>query len=46
MLKLPQLSCFGMTASNMGKIISIADSKNSPVLLSPEEMKVILEVVR
>jgi alcohol dehydrogenase class IV len=45
-LKLPQLSCFGMTASDMKKIISLADSKNSPALLSAEEMKVILEVVR
>jgi alcohol dehydrogenase class IV len=45
-LKIPQLSCFGMTASNMEKIISFADSKNSPAILSKKEMKVILEVVR
>jgi alcohol dehydrogenase class IV len=45
-LKLPQLSSFGMTASNMQKIISLAEGKNSPALLSPEEVKVILEVVR
>jgi alcohol dehydrogenase len=45
-LKLPQLSCFGMTASDMQKTIALADSKNSPALLSAEEMKVILEVVR
>lgn len=45
-LKIPQLSNFGMTASNMEKIISLADSKNSPAILSPKEMKVILEVVR
>ncbi|HBI47644.1 MAG TPA: alcohol dehydrogenase [Smithella sp.] len=45
-LKLPQLSRFGMTAAYMEKIISIANSKNSPAILSKEEMKVILEVVR
>jgi alcohol dehydrogenase len=45
-LKFPQLSSFGMTAADMKKIISLADSKNSPALLSPEEMKIILEVVR
>jgi alcohol dehydrogenase class IV len=45
-LKLPQLSSFGMTAADMKKIISLADSKNSPALLSQEEVKVILEVVR
>ena len=45
-LKLPQLSSFGMTAADMKKIISLADSKNSPALLSAKEMKVILEVVR
>ena len=45
-LKLPQLSSFGMTAADMKKIISLADSKNSPALLSAEEMKVILEVAR
>lgn len=46
MLKLPQLSRFGMTALHMGKIIELSDSKNSPAMLSPEEMKIILEVVR
>ena len=45
-LKLPQLSRFGMTAAHTGKIIVLADSKNSPALLSKEEMKIILEVVR
>ena len=45
-LKLPQLSSFGMTTADMKKIISLADSKNSPALLSQEEVKVILEVVR
>jgi alcohol dehydrogenase len=45
-LKLPQLSRFGMTASHMEKTISLADSKNSPAILSKEEMKIILEVVR
>jgi alcohol dehydrogenase class IV len=45
-LKLPQLSYFGMTASDMAKAISLSDSKNSPSLLSKEEMKIILEIVR
>lgn len=45
-LKLPQLSRFGMTAVHMEKIMDIADSKNSPALLTRENMKVILEVVR
>ncbi len=45
-LKIPQLSSFGMTASSMEQIISLADSKNSPAVLSPKEMKVVLEVVR
>jgi alcohol dehydrogenase class IV len=45
-LKLPQLSYFGMTAADMAKAISLADSKNSPAILSKEEMKTILEVVR
>ena len=45
-LKLPQLSYFGMTAADMAKAISLSDSKNSPALLSKEEMKTILEVVR
>jgi alcohol dehydrogenase class IV len=45
-LKLPQLSHFGMTASHMERTIALADSKNSPALLSKEEMKVILEITR
>jgi len=45
-LKLPQLSYFGMTAAVMEKTISLADNKNSPALLSPEEMKIVLEIVR
>ena len=45
-LKLPQLSYFGMTAADMAKAISLSDSKNSPAVLSKEEMKTILEVVR
>jgi alcohol dehydrogenase len=45
-LKLPQLSYFGMTAVDMEKAISLADSKNSSAVLSKEEMKTILEVVR
>jgi alcohol dehydrogenase len=45
-IRLPQLSCFGMTAALMDRIISFADSKNSPAALSPKEMKVVLETVR
>ena len=45
MLKLPQLSCFGMTSADMEKAITLADSKNSPALLSQEEMRIILESV-
>ncbi|MGA2782882.1 MAG: iron-containing alcohol dehydrogenase [Smithella sp.] len=45
-LKLPQLSYFGMTAADMAKAISLSDSKNSPAVLSKEEMKIILEIVR
>lgn len=45
-LKLPQLSCFGMKAADMEKTIILADSKNSPAVLSKEEMKIILEIVR
>jgi alcohol dehydrogenase len=45
-LKLPQLSRFGMTASHMEKTIALADSKNSPALLSKEEIKVVLEIAR
>ena len=45
-MKLPQLSQFGMTASHQEKAIALADNKNSPALLSPKEMKVILETVR
>ncbi len=45
-LRLPQLSYFGMTAADMTKTISLADSKNSPAVLTQKEMKVILETVR
>ncbi len=45
-LRLPQLSYFGMTAAHMKKAIEQASSKNSPALLSKEEIKVILEIVR
>ena len=45
-LNIPQLSRFGMTTLHMEKIIALADSKNSPAILSKEEIKVILEVVR
>jgi alcohol dehydrogenase class IV len=44
-LELPQLSCFGMTAADIEKISSLADSKNSPAVLSREEMNMILESV-
>lgn len=44
--KLPQLSRFGMTAAHMGKTIELSDSKNSPAILTKENIKVILEVVR
>ncbi len=46
LIKLPQLSGFGMTAADMGAVIALADSKNSPAVLTPQEMKVILETVR
>lgn len=46
MLKIPQLSRFGMTAVHMGKIMELADSKNSPAMLSRKDVKVILEVIR
>lgn len=45
-IKLPQLSSFGMKSADIEKAISLADSKNSPVPLSKEEMKVVLEIVR
>lgn len=45
-LKLPQLSHFGMTAAIMNQTIALADSKNSPAILSEKEFKVILETVR
>jgi len=45
-LKFPPLSRFGMTAADMEKTVFLADSKNSPAVLSKEEMKIILEVVR
>ncbi len=44
-LNIPQLSHFGMTALHMEKIIALADSKNSPAILSKEEIKVVLEIV-
>lgn len=44
-LELPQLSCFGMTAADIEKISSLSDSKNSPAVLSREEMNMILESV-
>ena len=46
LLRLPQLSAFGMTAADMAQVVLLADSKNSPAVLSPKEMKVILETVR
>lgn len=45
-VSLPQLSRFGMTAAHMEKTIALADSKNSPAVLSKENMKVVLEVAR
>ncbi len=45
-LKFPPLSRFGMKAADMEKTVFLADSKNSPAVLSKEEMKIILEVVR
>lgn len=44
-LKLPQLSHFGMTSVDIEKVISLSDSKNSPALLSKEEMGIILESI-
>lgn len=45
-LKLPPLSYFGVTSADFEKIISLAENKNSPAVLSPQEIKVILEIVR
>ena len=45
-LRLPQLSGFGMTVEHIEKIILLADSKNSPAALSQKEMKIVLETVR
>jgi alcohol dehydrogenase class IV len=44
--RLPQLSYFGVTTADFEKVIRLADSKNSPAVLSPKEMKVVLEIVR
>jgi alcohol dehydrogenase class IV len=44
-LKLPQLSHFGLTSADIEKVITLADSKNSPALLSKEEMGIILESI-
>jgi len=45
-MKIPQLSSFGMTAAHVEKTIELADSKNSPAVLTPKDVKVVLEVVR
>ncbi|MEE9914102.1 MAG: iron-containing alcohol dehydrogenase [Deltaproteobacteria bacterium] len=45
-LRLPQLSYFGLKADDFEKIIRLADSKNSPAVLSPQEIKIVLEIVR
>lgn len=45
-MKLPPLSSFGMTSVHMEKALASADNKNSPVRLSRQEMKIILETVR
>jgi alcohol dehydrogenase class IV len=44
-LKFPPLSHFGMKAADMEKTILLADSKNSPAVLSKEEMRIILEMI-
>jgi alcohol dehydrogenase class IV len=44
--RLPQLSYYGVTSADFEKVIRLADSKNSPAVLSPQEMKVVLEIVR
>jgi alcohol dehydrogenase class IV len=44
--RLPPLSAFGMTAADMDRAVTLADCKNSPAILSPQEMKIILEAVR
>jgi alcohol dehydrogenase class IV len=44
-LKPPQLSHFGITSADIEKVITLSDSKNSPALLSKEEMRIILESV-
>ena len=45
-LKFPPLSRFGMKAADMEKTVFLADSKNSPAVLSKEEMRIILEMIR
>ena len=45
-LKFPPLSRFGMKAADMEKTVLLGDSKNSPAVLSKEEMKIILEMIR
>lgn len=45
-LKFPGLSHFGVTSADFDKVIRLATSKNSPAALSPEEIKVVLEIVR
>lgn len=45
-LKLPQFSYFGMSAADIEKTLRLADSKNSPAVLTQKEMKVVLEIVR
>jgi len=45
-LKFPPLSHFGMKAADMEKTVLLADSKNSPAVLSKEEMRIILEMIR
>jgi alcohol dehydrogenase class IV len=44
-LRLPQLAHFGMTSADIEKIMTFGDSKNSPAILSKEEMGIILESV-
>jgi alcohol dehydrogenase class IV len=44
-LKLPTLSAFGMKQSDIEKIVSLSDNKNSPAQLTGDEIRQILETV-
>ncbi|HOC60633.1 MAG TPA: iron-containing alcohol dehydrogenase [Smithellaceae bacterium] len=45
-LRLPPFSAFGMTSEVMSQTMLLANCKNSPAVLSPGEIKVVLESVR